>query len=78
MASVISAKNSDEVKSIIESVALSAGSSRVKRESKFNVSVYLGFFVGHEWIKNVENERIINNYSLSALIGASFSWGSKI
>ncbi|HYG14267.1 MAG TPA: hypothetical protein VEC12_00835, partial [Bacteroidia bacterium] len=38
MASIVEAKNSDEVAKAIEAAAMPAGSARVKRESRFNVS----------------------------------------
>lgn len=77
MAAIVTAESSDEVKSIIESAALPAGSSRIKRESQFNVSVnsYLGIFAGKEVIAGVNNKNLINNFSLSAPVGVSFSFG---
>ncbi len=62
MATFVQAKSSDEVASAIESFALPQGSSRIKRESVFNVSLnaYCGFFGGGEKILNL----ITNLYSL--------------
>ena len=50
MATVATAKNSDEVSSAIESAALPVGSARIKRETQFNVSLnaYAGLFTGYE------------------------------
>jgi len=77
MASVVQAENSDEVKTIIESVALPPGSFRTKRESKFNFSMnsYLGFTAGWEIITNADNKWHPNNFALSAPVGLSLSWG---
>ena len=48
MAAVANAKNSDQVTNAIEAIALPAGSSRIKRESRSNVSLnaYCGFYGG--------------------------------
>ncbi|WP_243348685.1 hypothetical protein [Parabacteroides sp. FAFU027] len=92
-ATVAKAENSDEVAAAIEAVALPAGSSRVKRESNFNVSLnaYCGGYWGYEKIKDVDNgHREVNfrfknwnSYGISAPIGFaasmghSFPFGSK-
>jgi hypothetical protein len=77
MANITNAKSSQEVESIIESVAMPAGSSRIKRVSKVNIALnsYLGLYVGHEFIEGVTNWPVINNYAVSAPIGVSFTWG---
>lgn len=77
MASVVGAQSSAEVKEILSSIALPVGSSRIKRESAFNVAVngYVGFFTGYEKIPAVRSKQWINNVSLSAPVGVSFSWG---
>ena len=77
MANIVNAKSSQDVESIIESVALPAGSSRIKRESRFNIALnsYLGLYVGHEFVQGVTNWPVINNYAVSAPIGVSFTWG---
>ncbi len=83
MAGVASAKNSDEVKAVIESTVLPAGSSIIKTYSTFNFSInsYLGGFVGHEWIHQAQNamlsNKFINTAGVAAPIGLSFSFGTK-
>ncbi len=78
IAAVASAKNSDEVNNAIEAVALPAGSSRIKRESAFNVSLnaYCGLFVGQNrtrfWSKPAYYAGI------TAPIGIAASWGHSI
>jgi hypothetical protein len=76
MASVVTAKNSNEVEAAIETAALPVGSSRIKRVSAFNVSLnaYTGLFVGHEWIKGVEDKKAINIMGVTAPIGIAVSW----
>jgi hypothetical protein len=76
MATIVHAKSSDDVQTIIESIAMPAGSFRVKRESDYNISLngFAGFFGGHEYIKNTENN-IINNFAISAPIGIAFTKG---
>jgi len=79
MASVVHANNSDEVKKIIESVALPPGSFRTKRESKCNISLnsFLGFTGGWEFMPVIEPEKKfrLNNFALSAPVGLSFTRG---
>jgi hypothetical protein len=80
MASIVQAKSSDEVEAAIEAVALPTGSSRIKRESSFNVSLnaYCGFYAGHEEIKfSLKESPLINSYGLTAPIGFSINWGSN-
>jgi hypothetical protein len=82
MANMIDAKKSDEVASAIESVALPAGSSSIKRETPFNVSLnaYLGLFTGSEVIKGVDqnNPFKFNSFGVTAPIGISISRGNSI
>jgi hypothetical protein len=79
MASVATAKTPDEVADAIEAAALPVGSSRVKRETLFNVAVqaYVGPFVGYEKIKGVDSGNI-NTYGITAPIGVSISKGYSI
>jgi len=81
MASVATAKNSNEVESAIESFALPVGSSRIKRVSDFNVSLnaYVGLFVGYEKIRGVDGSGFkLNTYGITAPIGVSASCGHHI
>ncbi len=82
MASVAQAKNSDEVAAAIEAVAMPSGSSRVKRESLYNISLngYTGLYAGCEWMYALKNTDGNNKSSFSAGIaapvGIAFSKGS--
>ncbi len=83
MASMVEAKNSEEVESAIESVALPVGSSSIKRETVFNVSLnaYCGLFVGNEVIKGVDENRPFkkfNSFGVAAPIGISISRGNRL
>lgn len=82
MASIAQAKTSDEVKAAIESMALPAGSARIKRESKWNIAAnaYCGAFVGYEKISGLtqDNNFKVNSYGVAAPIGISFSRGHSI
>jgi len=81
MAAVVQAEDSDEVAAAIEAVALPSGSSRIKRESAFNVSLnsYVGLFTGYERIKGVDNDGFkFNSYGVAAPIGISISRGHSI
>lgn len=78
MATIVQAKNSEEVENAIEAFALPAGSARIKRESRFNVSVnsYCGFFGGVERIRGFDNGPVkVNAFGLTAPVGVAVSWG---
>ena len=82
MSTIATAKNSDEVEQAIESAALPSGSSRIKRETPFNVSLnaYCGMYAGYERIKGLDRPlswtyQKINSYGVSAPIGISISTG---
>ena len=79
MSNMIYAKTSDEVEAAIESVALPVGSSRIKRNTAFNVAVnaYAGLFYGHESIRGIKDHLVFNSYGLTAPIGISASIGTK-
>ncbi len=84
MASVANAKSSEEVEKVIKNHALPTGSSRIKRESAFNVSVnaYPGLYLGYERISGVDpiwtkNPRKINSYGITAPIGIAISFGHR-
>ncbi len=77
IANVSSAKNPEDVQAAIEAIAAPVGSSRVKRLSKFNVSLnaYTGLAFGKEWINGVVNRDMVNTRSVTAPVGIAFSWG---
>lgn len=79
MANVATAKTPDEVAAAIEAAALPVGSSRIKRETVFNVALnaYVGPFIGYEKIKGVDSGKI-NSYGITAPIGVSVSKGNSI
>jgi hypothetical protein len=79
MANVATAKTPDEVAKAIEAAALPVGSSRIKRETVFNVAVnaYVGPYVGYEKIRGVDSGKI-NAYGITAPIGVSISKGYSI
>ncbi len=78
MSTVAMAKNSAEVETAIEAAALPSGSSRIKRETPFNVSfnAYTGLFIGYEKIIGMtQNKFEINNFGVAAPVGVSVSTG---
>jgi hypothetical protein len=85
MATVATAKNSDDVENAIESAALPSGSSRVKRETAFNVSLnsYLGVYAGYEKIKGIDEpyrfqlDKQWNSFGITAPVGIAASIGNK-
>ncbi len=80
IATVATAKTSDDVESAIESFVLPPGSSSVKRETPFNVALqaYTGLFYGHEQIQGVASgSNWFNTYGVTAPIGVSVSIGQR-
>jgi hypothetical protein len=80
VASVAQAENSDDVKKAIEAAVLPSGSSRIKRETPFNVSLnaYTGLFIGHEKIKGIDEDKFLNTYGVTAPIGIAISRGHSV
>jgi hypothetical protein len=81
MATVATAKNSDEVEKAIETAALPVGSSRIKRVSDFNVSLntYAGLFYGIERIKGIDSGAAkFNAFGVAAPIGVAASFGHSL
>ncbi len=75
MAAIVQAKSSDEVEAAIEAVALPTGSARIKRESKYNVSLnaYCGIFAGQNRIEFWSKPEYSGG--ITAPIGIAVSWG---
>lgn len=82
IADVALAQEAEDVQRALELVALPPGSSRIKRQQNFNVSVnsYLGIGIGHERLTNKSipnNSKFINTASLTVPVGISMSWKFK-
>lgn len=85
MASVVNAKDAKEVSDIIENTVLPPGSSRIKKETDFSISLnaYCGFEGGGERYliskdKYIGTQKINHGYfGLSAPIGFAFNWGHR-
>ncbi len=79
IADVAMAQQAEDVRRALELVALPPGSSRLKREEPFNISVnsYFGLGLGHERLTNeaipVEN-KFFNSIGLTVPVGISMSW----
>lgn len=75
ISAVVKAESSDDVQKVIESIALPAGSSRIKRETSFNVSLnaYCGLFGGQNRTKFWSKSEY--SYGVTAPIGIACSWG---
>lgn len=80
MATVATAKNSNEVEAAIEAFALPTGSASIKRQSPFNVSlnVYAGLFTGFEKIRGVDDKFKINSYGVTVPVGIAVSKGHSV
>lgn len=82
MASVILAKNSDEVKDAIQAVALPPGSSSIKKTTNFSITLqaYTGFSGGRE-VPNLKTPAtqgtFFNALSIYAPVGVAFNVGLK-
>jgi hypothetical protein len=80
-ASISKAENSEDVKNAVEAASLPVGSSRIKRETEFNVALnaYCGLFAGHEEEKfSLKNGETFNSFGVTAPIGLSVSWGHSL
>jgi hypothetical protein len=79
MADIVIAKSAEDVEKTIEAFALPTGSSRIKRETCFNVALnaYLGGFAGREQIRGLE-KKPSTVYGLTAPVGISISRGHSI
>lgn len=77
MAEVSNAENSDQVKEIIKRTALPAGSSYVKKHSRFNVALnaYLGGFWGNEFLAEKGKQHWASAAGVYAPVGINFSKG---
>lgn len=80
IALVAQAQNADDMKRAIESVALPAGSSRIKRESVIDISLnsYVGAFLGREIVDKADNNPFVNSYGATAVIGIAISKGHSV
>lgn len=76
VADIVDAKSSDQVQSILQSYASPVGTSRLKRNNSFNVSLnaYLGPSVAYEIALGKEVDESGFATSLSTPIGLAFSW----
>jgi hypothetical protein len=79
MSAMATAKTSDEVASVIETFALPAGSSRIKRQTDFNVALnaYVGPYMGGEYLTALKKNATSLSAGLTAPVGVAFSWGNK-
>lgn len=78
MANIVEAKSSDEVKAAIEAAVLPVGSSSIKRETDFNISLnaYIGPFAGYEYMPTLKDKQWAFSYGVTAPVGIAFSWGN--
>jgi hypothetical protein len=77
MASVVEAKTSDDVKNAIEAAVLPVGSSSIKRETDFNISLnaFIGPFGGMEYLPKLKSNRSSFVMGVTAPVGVAFSFG---
>jgi len=78
MANIADAKSSDEVHAAIDAAVMPVGSSSVKRETDFNVSVnaYIGPFAGEEYLPKLKQNPWAFSAGVTAPVGIAFSWGN--
>jgi len=76
MAAVADAEKPEDVKAALNAAALPAGSSSIKRQTPFNVSInsYLGFHGGFE---KLDGKGWSGIWGISAPVGVAVSWGSN-
>jgi hypothetical protein len=78
MASIVQAGSSEEIAHALESAAMPAGSSRIKKYASINVclNAYVGPYLGFEQIRGYDPPTFtLNSYGLTAPIGVAFSTG---
>lgn len=82
MANMVGAQTPEQVKGAIRAVAVPAGSSSIKRNSPFNISVnsYLGLGGHREFLTEdaiPDDQRAGTTFGLSLPVGVAFSWASR-
>lgn len=79
MANLADAKTPDDVEAILDNAVLPVGSSSIKKNSKFNLSVqsYLGAFYRAGDLKQANNNAWSSRFGVTAPIGIAASWGLK-
>ena len=77
VAAVVKAESPEEVKNAIAATALPAGSSSIKKNSAFNVSLnaYIGGYFGRSSNSNDEIDGNNSSVGVTAPIGFAVSWG---
>lgn len=77
IATITQAEDSDEIAAAIEAYALPSGSSRIKRESKFNFSLnaYVGIYGGYEKSRLTKPDTSEFSWGVTAPIGLAISYG---
>lgn len=76
LAAITKAENSEAVEKLLETYALPAGSSRIKKVTSFNIAVnsYVGGFFGRS---GIAESGFTNHYGFTTPIGFTFSTGFK-
>ena len=82
MANMVGAQTPGQVKAAIRAVAVPAGSSSIKRNSPFNISVnsYLGLGAHREFLTDnaiPDEKRAAFTFGLSVPVGVAFSWANR-
>lgn len=83
MVNLVKAKDSKEMKKVLEAAVLPVGSYRIKRSSRFNISLnaYPGGFIGAEKLtpgeQEIKGEPLALNLAFTAPVGFAFSWGKE-
>jgi prefoldin subunit 5 len=83
MVNLVKAKDSKEMKKVLEAAVLPVGSYRIKRSSRFNISfnAYPGGFIGAEKLtpgeQEIKGEPLALNLAFTAPVGFAFSWGKE-
>ena len=77
MANMADADSPEEVEAILDNAVLPVGSSSIKKNSEFNISIqsYLGAYVRVGNLKYQTNAAWSDPVGISAPIGIAFSWG---
>jgi hypothetical protein len=79
MSNMVNAETPEQVSAVLENAALPVGSSSIKKNSSFNISVqsYLGAYWRIGSLKYDNNNTWSNRWGVVAPIGVAFSYGLK-
>lgn len=79
MVDILAARSSNQIRGILDSYALPAGSYRIKRNAPFSIDLnaYPGIYTGLEFSKSLGKDNGAGVFGVTAPLGFALSWGQK-